>query len=113
MVYDPNRPATEADAQRQREQLAKWYVTHALPVPSGPVVDAFVAEMGTKLYGVEETADAWLWFRSGWQAVTRTPAAWRYRYGASGWRYVAKESDCNPGDGYEREPVFVVKTTPA
>lgn len=100
--------ATPAQLQGHRAQLAKWCALHKITPPSGPVVDAFVAEMGTKHYGVEETWDAFAWFRHGWEAVTLVPAGWRYRYGASAWKYVPKESDCNPAAGYERQPVFVL-----
>lgn len=42
-------------------------------------------------------------------ASSFVPCGWRYRYGASAWKYVAKESDCNPGEGYQREQVFTAK----
>lgn len=95
-----------------RLQLAKWCALHKMPVPVGPVVDAFVAAMGsTHHYGVEETWDAFCWFRHGFNAagtqLLRT--GWRYRYGASAWKYVDREEDCNPGDGYERERVYVLR----
>lgn len=101
---------TTKDNQRHAAQLAQWCARYSIPTPTGPVVDAFYAAMNTKQYGVEETGDAFAWFRHGWESVTLAPVGWRYRYGASGWRYVTKESDCNPGDGYEREPVFIAKT---
>lgn len=102
-------------AAAHRLQLAKWCKLYHFPAPSGPVVDAFVEAMGTNQYGVEETWDAFCWFRHGFEAAgaSLAPAGWRYRYGASAWKYVEHEKECNPGDGYEREPVYVVKTSPA
>jgi hypothetical protein len=32
---------------------------------------SFVAEMVGKQYGAEETREAWLWFRAGWDAHVR------------------------------------------
>lgn len=59
--------ARAQDAQRHREQIAKWCVLHKFPAPTGPVVDAFVTAMEGRQYGVEETWDAWVWFRDGFQ----------------------------------------------
>lgn len=64
--------ATKAQEQAHRAQLAKWCVLHKIAPPSGPVVDAFVAEMGTKQYGVEETWDAFGWFSAGFEAPRHT-----------------------------------------
>lgn len=57
-----------ADQLAHRLQLAKWCALHNMPVPTGAVVDAFVAAMGANQYGVEETWDAFAWFRNGWDA---------------------------------------------
>lgn len=57
------------NAAAHRLQLAKWCKLHNIPAPSGPAVDAFVAEMGANQYGVEETWDAFVWFRHGWEAA--------------------------------------------
>lgn len=62
---------TAAQEQAHRLQLAKWCAMHKMPAPTGPVVDAFVTEMGAKHYGVEETWDAYLWFKSGWEYLDR------------------------------------------
>ena len=40
------------------------------------------------------------------------PVAWRYRYlgveeGPEAWKYVPSESDCNPHNLYERQPLYV------
>lgn len=57
-----------AQEAAHRTQLAKWCMQRRIsPVPSGPVVDAFVVAMGDNQYGVEETWDAFCWFRNGFQ----------------------------------------------
>lgn len=39
-------------------------------------------------------------------AQRRKAVAWRYRYSTRPWRYVDREEDCNPGEGYEREALY-------
>lgn len=60
------------NAAAHRLQLAKWCKLYHFPAPSGPVVDAFVAAMGDNQYGVEETWDAFVWFRLGFEATIAT-----------------------------------------
>jgi hypothetical protein len=65
----PPTDSGHAQEQAHRAQLARWCVMNKIPAPSGPVVDAFVQAMGANQYGVEETWDAYVWFKSGWEAL--------------------------------------------
>lgn len=50
-------------------QLARWCEMHDLPMPTGAVVDLFALAMGKNQYGVEETWDAFCWFKCGFNAA--------------------------------------------
>lgn len=60
---------------RHIDQLAKWCGYHGLIPPTGAVVDAFALAMGDNQYGVEETWDAFCWFRNGFNAAGAKPAS--------------------------------------
>lgn len=49
----------------------EWVTFHGILPPAPDVLDAFHEEMDGYQYGVEETWDAFCWFRDGWLA--RTP----------------------------------------
>ena len=62
-------PSHHDKSQRHHAQLAKWAKWHGFTPKSGPVVDAFALAMGDNQYGVEETWDAYCWFRNGFNAA--------------------------------------------
>lgn len=66
-----NTKTSNPDELAHRLQLAKWCGLHSIPVPIGAAVDAFVAAMAGRHYGVEETWDAFVWFRQGWEDATK------------------------------------------
>lgn len=44
-------------------------------VPEGEAKEAFRRAMRGRMYGREETEDAWAWFHEGWEAMGRRAMA--------------------------------------
>lgn len=102
-----NTKTSNPDELIHRLQLARWCGLHKFPVPAGPVVDAFVVAMGANQYGVEETWDAFVWFRQGFEAATK---------GATLQTTAGTATLKLPGGVFRTtcyDPVKIVLTTPA
>lgn len=56
-----------------RDEIAEKLTAFGLKLDTRPrvVLDAFCIKMERRQYGQEETADAYLWFESGWLAAKK------------------------------------------
>ena len=63
--------------QRHLDQLAKWASYHGMIPETGEVARAFAQAMGDNEYGIEETWDAFCWFRNGFNSAGARSAGTR------------------------------------